>query len=77
MIIDSDEEEETGGGDMRSENGGGVRGEDGGGMGSEDGEDVGMDTSTCDSDKKKTGASEEVIGGCKIYFILYLIVIVK
>ena len=65
MIIDSDDEEETGGGDMRNENGGGVRGEDGGGMESENGGDERMDTSTCDSDEKKTGASEEVIRACK------------
>jgi hypothetical protein len=67
VIIDSDEEEEeTGGGDgVRGENGGGVRdgGDDGGGeVGNEvDERDEGMDTSTCDSDEKKTGPSEEVV----------------
>ena len=54
-------------GGVRGENGGGVRSEGGGEVGDEEGEKGDeMDTSTCDSDKKKAGASEEVhdVGTC-------------
>ena len=68
MIIDSDDDEEeemgtVGGGDGVR----GVRSEGGGEVGDEEGEKgEEMDTSTCDSDKKKVGASEEVhdVGTC-------------
>ena len=55
----------VGGGDgVRGKNGGDVRSEGGGEEEGERGEE--MDTSTCDSDKKKAGASEEVhdVGTC-------------
>lgn len=66
MIIDSDDDdgEEEAVGGVRGENGGAVRS---GEVGDEEGEKgEGMDTSTCDSDKKKVGASEEVhdVGTC-------------